>query len=132
MAQVEIARFAENDNAELAVDFLRSHGISAMMPPHQGIGGVRNAIGEASVFVDEAQVAAAQALLKRVARGDFDDADPSEPTGQSLGAALARALRPTPGFQKPTAWVALAPLIAIVATVLLVFFGRLAFQYFAS
>lgn len=134
MAQVEIARFADEDNARLAVDFLRRHGLVALTPSQRTGWTMRgsNAIGEATVFVDAAQADLARELLIQAVRGDFDDADSSGSSKRSLGAALAEAVNPKPGFRNPSVWVRLAPFVAIPVLLLLGFIGRMAFERLAS
>ena len=134
MAQVEIARLADEEDARLAVDFLRSHGIVALTPSQRTGWTMRgsNAIGEATVFVDAAQADLARGLLIQALRGDFDDADPMGSSKRSMGAALAEGVNPKPGFRNSSVWVRLAPFIAIPVLLLLGLIGRMAFERLAS
>lgn len=101
MSLVEIACFVEDEHAELAARFLRRHGVKAKVPvmyfrwkvnhPHR-------------VFVDRGQAEKAKELLRRVAAGEFSDEDPLDNTRGGLGAALAAAVLPKPGYRPPS-WI---------------------------
>jgi len=127
MSRVEIACFSEPGPAELAVEFLRRHGVAASIPavyfPHrQGVPATR-------VYVKPAQAAKAVALFERVLAGEFADEDPTHSSSGGLGAALAEAILPAPGYRPPTVLEGFAPLIVIVVVVVAVVAGRAIFQF---
>jgi len=123
MAQVEIANFVEKGHAQLAAPFLRRHRIQASVPIpfpnlHTGTGRT-GMIPETPLYVDEKDAAKAADLLNRVLAGGFSDGDPSEGSREGLGAALAEALLPAPGFKNPSRVEKLAPLIIAAGVVVL-------------
>lgn len=121
MSGVQIACFTQPEEAELAADFLRRHGIKATIPVSYFPG--RYAPSPTRVLVKESQADAATALLRRVLAGEFADADPDDRTAEGLGAALAEAVLPAPGYRPPTWLEALGPLLFIVAFGILALVG---------
>lgn len=126
---VEIACFAHRNEAELTAYFLQRHGLNAFAGA-----GYHGEVSSASthgnhmgspVWVSDGDFREAQALLRKVAEGGFADADPNRDSREGLGAALALALAPEPGYRKPAAWMLWAPLFCIPALLVIGFLGRL-------
>lgn len=119
MALVEIARFTDVYEADLAAAFLRSHDIEASVterfqttvdPLMQRALGIR-------VMVPASQADQARDLLARARAGEFaedegDDIDAADPGGRAAGSVLAIAAYATGGFWgtslprrvRPIAW----------------------------
>jgi len=125
MSLVEIACFVEEEHAQLAARFLRRHGVKTTVPvmyfrwkvdhPHR-------------VFVGQGQAEKATELLRKVASGEFADADPDENTGRGLGAALAESVLPAPGFRRLSLLEGLGPLIAIVVFGVVAYLGPVIYR----
>jgi hypothetical protein len=129
MSRVQIACFVEEEHAQLAASFLKRHGVRASVPtmyfrwkvnyPHP-------------VFVEQGQAEKATGLFRKVVAGEFADEDPLDNTGGGLGAALAEAVLPAPGFQRPTSLSLLAPFIVLAAGTIVLVFGPAAFRFLMS
>lgn len=129
MSRVQIACFVEEEHARLAARFLRRHGVKASVPtmyfrwkvnyPHP-------------VFAEQAQVEKAAALFRKVISGEYSGEDPLDNTAGGLGAALAEAVLPTPGFERPATLSLLAPFIVLAGGPILFFFGPPALRLLLS
>lgn len=126
---MEIACFVEDEHAELAARFLRRHGVKAKVPvmyfrwkvnhPHR-------------VFVDRGQAEKAKELFLRVAAGEFSDEDPLDNTPGGLGAALAEAVLPKPGYRPPSWIEGHGPIVVVILAMTAWFFGQLLLQSLTS
>lgn len=112
MNRVEIACFIKPEHARLALDFLTGHGIAASIPTDYAPR--RWVTPPTRVYVEQTQAAKAIALFNKILAGDYADEDPLTNTEGGLGAALAEAILPAPGFRPPTRLQGLAPLIVLL------------------
>lgn len=128
MSRVEIACFSDPEPAELARAFLRRHRIAASIPvvyfPRRWAG-----VPATRVFVPLAQAPKAIELFEKVLAGEFADEDPTHNSRGGLGAALAEAVLPAPGFRPPTMLQGLAPVIIIFVVTIAAVVGRAIFQF---
>jgi hypothetical protein len=109
---VEVACFTEACHADLARRFLRRSGVKATVPePLFGEG--RFASRQRRLYVPENEQEKARRLLRQVVSGEFAEDDPLSGTRRGLGAALSDALRPATGYEPPSRWARLAPVILI-------------------
>lgn len=133
MRLIEIARFTDPGDAELAAYFLYRHGLNATAPStrySRGVGmALTGAVGETPVLVDASQAEEAIELFRRVLAGEFSDEDPHRNSKAGIGAALANAVLPDPTFRTPSRLAALAPLIVLLALPAIGFIGAAAFRF---
>lgn len=125
MSRVEIACFVNREHAELAAEFLARHQIRASVPVnyfHRWVAHPNR------VYVEAAKADRAAALLQKVAEGAYADQDPLTNSKGGLGAALAEAVLPAPGFRPLTKLQGFAPLIILVLAVTIGVVGRAVFH----
>lgn len=126
MSRVEIACFTTPEDAELAAEFLRLHGVKASIPvdyfPRRWV------TPPTRVFAEQSQAEVATKLFRKVLAGEFAEADPYDNSPEGVGAALAEAVLPAEGFRAPSRLEGLAPVIAILAVGLTAFVGRVVYQ----
>lgn len=123
MSLVEIARFSDGEAADIAVSFLRRHGVKAVRP-RRNSPWAHMALGEATIFAEADQAETARRLLQRVLAGEFADHDPTSKSGKGWGAALSRSILPAADYRPPNRWAVRAPLLLVLG----VFFVILVFR----
>lgn len=114
---VEIASFADRQDAELAAYFLQRHGLNAFAGSgyhgENAATSVHRSGHDCAVLVSEDGYDEARDLFARVLKGEFSDADPDQDSRRGLGAALAQAVAPTPGYKTPPQWMLWVPFLLI-------------------
>lgn len=120
--RVEVACFTDAYPADLACRFLRLGGVKATVPSPLFVGQKFNS-PQRRIYVPEDQAATARRMLASVTAGDFAGDDPRGDTRRSAGAALAETTAPEAGFVPPGPWKRRAPLILVVAVILMALFG---------
>ena len=125
---VKIASFAGRHEAELAAYFLQRHGLNAFAgASYHGevqATSTHSTHMDCPVWVSTTDGAEAEALLKKVADGGFADADPNRDSRDGLGAALALAIAPEPGFRQPPRMLLWAPILIVLAIPAVGFLAR--------
>ena len=129
MSRVQIACFADEFDAQLAASFLRRNGVKAIVPVMTFRWKVNN---QHPVLVEQTQADKATALFRKVVAGEYADEDPLDNTARGLGAALAEAVLPVQGFERPTTLSLLAPFIILAAGTVVLVFGPPAFRLLVS
>lgn len=133
---VQIAAFAERHEAELAAYFLQRHGLNAFAgASYHGevqATSTHSSRMDCPIWVSAADYLEAEALLKKVVDGGFADADPNKDSRQGLGAALALAIAPEPGYRRPHPLALWAPFLAIPALLMVGFLARLIWRVLAG
>src|SRR5688500_17576181 len=117
MKRVEIACFTTPEDAELAAEFLRLHGVEAHIPVDYITG--RWATPATRIYVERSKAEMSVKLFRKVLAGEFDGANPYENSPEGLGAALAEAVLPAPGYRPPTLLEGVGPIVAALVLGLL-------------
>lgn len=129
MAQVQIACFVEEEHAALAVRFLRRHGVKASARTMYFRRKVNNSH---PVFADESEWVRAETLFRKVLAGEYANDDPAGSSGRALGAALAQAVLPAGGFERPKTLSLVAPFLVLTGVPVVLVFGPLAVRFLLS
>ncbi|HYC99100.1 hypothetical protein [Brevundimonas sp.] len=133
---VQVAGFAERHEAELAAYFLQRHSLNAFAGAsyHGEVEATSTHSGhmECPVWVSASDYPEAVELLKKVTNGGFADADPNKDSREGLGAALALAIAPEPGYRRPHPLVLWAPILCVPALAVLGFLVKLLWTALAS
>jgi hypothetical protein len=134
MALIEIARFQDLVEGDLALAFLRAHGIEAELEGrgHASIDPILQRALGVRVMAPEAQRAEALSLLARARSGEFamdegDDLSPRDVPSHAAGGVLALATWAVGGFSgtslprrmKPVHWIGFVLVAALALTWLL-------------
>ncbi len=139
MAQsVEVARFQDIVEADLALAFLRAHGIDADLQgrAHVAVDPILQQVLGLRITAPASQHDLARALLARANRGEFaaegDDMESRDTTTQTSGSLLAVVSLAVGGYAgtslprrlKPVHWVGIAMLATIALGSFTILWGR--------